>query len=172
MRRKGLKKGFSLVEMLVVLLIFSIVGVIVGRSLAFSLRSSKKSENASVVKENVEYALATMERLLRNAKSIDCQSPSGELRYVDNDDNNKAFVCQREKLSLRLGEVGSPLVDLTSSDVEILNCFSVFEIDYSSCESGGPARWVNITIKASRKDVPQTENVQIEMKTRILLRNY
>ena len=65
-----LQKGMSLLEILVVVAIFSILGVIVTRSVLLTLRGSKKSESQVKVRENVNYALAVIERQLRNADSI------------------------------------------------------------------------------------------------------
>src|SRR3989344_5347971 len=88
-----LYKGFSIVEMLVVLSIFSVLAILATQSIILTLKGSRKSESIVEVKENVEVAMSTMERLLRNSKSISCSGNNLQLTYVDEYNQPGSFVC-------------------------------------------------------------------------------
>ena len=153
--------GFSLIEMLVVVAVFSILAVVATQSLSSSLRGSKKSESQVIVRENVDFALSTMERLLRNAKSITSCSPSTKLTYVDEYDKSVYFECTGGYVASN-----SAGVRLTSPDITV-SCASVF-----SCNIGSIPHSVDITITAERTGISGAEGSQITESTKILLRNY
>ena len=99
-KRKNLAKGFSLIEMLIVVAVFSILAVVATQSLSSSLRGSKKSESQVIVRENVDFALSTMERLLRNADSLNCaSSDANTLVYIDEYGNSVRFDCSSGSIS-------------------------------------------------------------------------
>jgi len=177
MRRKtNIKKGYSIIELLVVIAIFSIISVIVSQSLVLSLRGSKKSESVIEVKNNVDVALSTMERLLRNAKSIDCStahaSGGSQVKYVDEFGANTLFACVVDSTNGNYIASGSasPKKLTNNSAVEVTNCVSVF-----SCPviANSPPM-VEISIKAQHKnnDILGSEGAIVESRTRVLLRTY
>ncbi len=119
------RAGFSLIEMLVVLFVFSILGIVSTQILALSLRGSKKSESIGEVRSNVEYAASTMERLLRNAKSITtCNGTT--LEYVDEFGNVGLFECDTGIIASGSGALVS---NLTSDRVSI-TCSGIFACVY------------------------------------------
>ena len=100
MKKANLKKGFSLIEMLVVVVVFSILAIITTQSLLNSLRTAKKSQNVNVVKENLEVSASAIERLLRNAEDVRCENNSGspsnrEIYYMDNSQNQGREIFLR-----------------------------------------------------------------------------
>ncbi|KKQ98745.1 MAG: General secretion pathway protein H [Candidatus Woesebacteria bacterium GW2011_GWB1_39_12] len=164
--------GFSLIEMLVVVAVFSILAIVATQSLSSSLRGSKKSESQVIVRENVDFALSTMERLLRNAKSITSCSPTSTLIYIDEYEKPgvTSFQCITSGTDTYIASVsGSPAVSvrLTSPDVRITNC-SIFVV----CQNLTKPHSVDISIQAERSGVTGAEGSQIIESTKILLRNY
>lgn len=164
--------GFSLVEMLVVTLIFSILGVVVTRSLALSIQGTRKSENLSVVKGNVEFALSTMERLLRNARSLNCTLSSGSfLSYTDEYGNVVNFQCV---LSSGIYHIASrsASVRLTTPEVTVSNCSPPAPSVFTNCNSTTIPHSIDITITGAKAGSSGAEGAQFNSRTRILLRNY
>jgi len=175
-----MKKGFSLIEMLIVLGIFSVIGVVMTQVLGTSLRSSRKSENIGVVKENIESALAIMERMLRDASSINCSASQGnQLVFYDNSVNSYGvpnpvevdFVCQGiPNGDAHLVKIRGGITQrLTSEEVVIEDCqiFSCVE-----SPSGTPPPYVDISIRARHRDSTGGEGASVNYNTRILLRTY
>lgn len=89
--------GFTLIELLVVVAIVAIVGSLVINLFASNLRASIKSKALTAVKQNGDYALAVMERMIRNADSISPCSIIGEtseaLTIVNPDGGTTIFAC-------------------------------------------------------------------------------
>ncbi len=161
-------KGFTLIEMLVALFIFAIVGILSTQSLALSLRGSKKSEKLGVVRENVDYAMNVIERALRTAQKLNCSPlPSDQrLDYLNQDGESVFFECV---MIGGYGYIDSSMGKLTSSDVNILECPSVF----NSCATDGDTPdSVEIVILAEAVDGVGADGARYRSSTKILLRNY
>ncbi len=165
MRRKS---GFSLIEVLVVMFVFSILAVVITQSLAATLRNSKKSESSERGRENVQYAISIMERLLRNAQSLDCASSDGsKLVYKNERSADTYFACVTAGTDTFIAS-NSSSIRLTSNTVQITNCNSMFV-----CNTGvNVPDSVDITISAADTNAPGIEGGQISVSTKILLRNY
>jgi prepilin-type N-terminal cleavage/methylation domain-containing protein len=87
------KKGFSLIEIMVVIGIFAVIAIIATRSTALSLTGAKKSESTVRVRENLEYATSVMERRIRNAtKLVSCGSGQS-ITYEDESKTAHTFTC-------------------------------------------------------------------------------
>ena len=67
-----MKKGFTLVEMLVVISILSIFGILILTIFTRSLRSSNKSQIIGVIKQNGQAVLENMDKIIRNADNVVC----------------------------------------------------------------------------------------------------
>ena len=166
-------RGVSLIEMLIVVFIFSILGVVVTRTLALSLRGTSKSENVTIVKQNVDFALGTIERHLRNAQFLTCSGSGNTLSYEDQwqSSTNVRFRCVSSSPSYIASSsavAGVPIdVRLTSNDVDIINCTTVF-----NCNISTNPHSVDITITAKRTGSSGAEGSQVTSSTKILLRNY
>src|SRR4030043_751743 len=75
--------GYSIIEILIVIGIFAIFSVVVTQSVILSLRGTKKSGSVVTVKEDLEYAASTIERVLQNATSITDPNPcSGTQAHI------------------------------------------------------------------------------------------
>ncbi len=155
-----MKKGMSLLEILVAVTIFAILGVVITRSVILTLRGSKKSEDVVKVRENISYAFSVIERQLRNADSIiECPNittPS-VLDYKDQLGAASTFSC------VGIGSADSYIASgsarLTSSGVVLESC----DI---SCVSGASNEPPFVTVSVT------TSDPQISQGTKIYLRNY
>lgn len=164
-----LNQGFSLAEMLIVVFVFTTLGLILTRSLAITLRSSRKSEDVSTVKQEVEFVLSTMERLLRNAKGLDCGTSSDWiLNYLDEYGTETSFSCVGYNGNTYIAS-GSSNVRLTSPNITIINNNCGI---FSNCSDSSVPHSVDITISAKRLGAGGGESSQVTLKTKVLLRNY
>lgn len=66
------KKGFTLVELLVVIAILSFLGAMILSIFTSSLKGSNKSQIISVIKENGQSVLDSMDKNIRNSDRVVC----------------------------------------------------------------------------------------------------
>jgi len=161
-----LQKGMSLLEILVVVAIFSILGVIVTRSVLLTLRGSKKSESQVKVRENVNYALAVIERQLRNADSIvTCPNDPSRIDYIDDRGEPTSFACSN--LGGEDSHVASGSGKLTASDIIITSCSF-------TCSPGASTNpdYVDVAITAAEADAVGIEGANVSAAIKIYLRDY
>jgi prepilin-type N-terminal cleavage/methylation domain-containing protein len=96
-------KGFTLIELLVVISIFVILTTIILSTLIVVLRGSKNSDSLILVKQNGNYAMTQMIRMIRFAKSLDspvtCDStPLNSITITTFDLNQTTFSCPVDSL--------------------------------------------------------------------------
>lgn len=169
MKNKTQKSGFSLVEMLVVVLVFSILSILIIQSLVLVLRGSRKSESLSIVKGNVDYAMSSIERLLRNAQDLNCALSTGSrLVYTDEYGNTGTYFSCEELGSDAFIASSSASIRLTSPDVRITNCSTVF----TCIDGNGTPDSLEITVSADSVNFTGAEDSVITSKTRLILRSY
>ena len=95
-----IKGGFTLIELLVVIGVVATVGTIVANLFFANLRAAAKTKALTEVKQNGDYALSVMERMIRNAKKIQlntsgktCESGMSNLKILNSDGGTTEFIC-------------------------------------------------------------------------------
>lgn len=175
------RQGFTLIELLVSVAIIAGLGTVLAQAFFTTTRSNTKVERLTDVKQNGEYALAVMERMIRNARSLTatCSSegtqatPSAAI--VGPDGFMTTFQCALDGAVTRIASVSSFGTEyLTSSavtmggascDADTLNfyCTSVAMIPKS----------LKVTFQLSQKGTPtdQFEKASATFQTSIGIRN-
>jgi len=168
MKIKKFKKGFSLIEMLISIALFAIVSVISTQSLANSLKNSRKSESLSKARENVDYALSTMERLLRNAQDLSCSADHKTLTYTDEYDSITTLSCNAAGKYIASGSSR-----LTSTDVNVYcNDATAYPFTCPAVPAGVP-KTVTIIVKAEDANLGSgAEGAVVTSQTKVNLRYY
>lgn len=116
------KGGFTLVELLVVVGILATVGTMVANLFLSNLRTAAKTKALSEVKQNGDYALAVMKRMIRNAKEVSpCPGSGPPLTILNPDDDTTIFDCPDNQIASNSG------IFLTSSKLQVSNCSFVCE---------------------------------------------
>jgi len=162
--------GFSLIEMLVVVMIFSVLTILATQSLATSLRGTRKSESVGNVRENIEFAMSIMERSLRSAKDLDCDSSSSSKLVYKTPSNVEArFECSGVNIASASG--ASSVLLINNSDVEIMGCGGATSF---VCNKGLGGKPDSVEIRVTAQDVENRgiESAMYTSQTKILLRNY
>ena len=156
-------KGVSLVELLVVLAIFSVLAILSTRAILLSLRGSKKSESSAIVRENIDFSFAVMERNLRSAQDATCPS-STRVDYVDMEGQSVYFSCESVGSD---GYVSSASARLTNEKVEITSC-------EFTCDPGDPNTPPSVTMSISGKDaaIQGIEAGSVSISTQVFLRSF
>jgi prepilin-type N-terminal cleavage/methylation domain-containing protein len=164
MKIKKFKKGFSLVEILIVITIFAVIGLLSTRSISQTLKSAKKSDSLVRVRENVNYSLAVIERQLRNSENITCPNAAPSLlTYISLEGTTTSFSC------VTLGAdkyIASGSGRLTSNDISVTSCSF-------TCTKGvnNPAI-VKISVVAQDATGTAVEKGSVSAQTEIVVRNY
>lgn len=100
---KESSRGFTLIEVLAVMLVFGIIGSVAAGILVTTLRTSNKSAILTTVKQNGDYAITQITKILRNSYTLQtpappCGSPSNPtntsfLEVLDNNGNQSTITC-------------------------------------------------------------------------------
>jgi len=158
-------RGFSLFEILVVLGIFTIIMVVATQTLTYSLLSVHKSEATFKVRENINQAITTIERHLRNTNNVTCTASPPGITYTPLDRATPtSFSCQSIGPT---GFVASGSARLTSTDVRITSCSF-------ACTPATDRVPPSVTISLTAQDSQNTgrESANISTTTTIYLRAY
>lgn len=174
-KNKGkLELGFSLIEILIVVVIFATVGVIATQSTLLSLRGARKSSATTQVRENLEYAIAIIERQIHNARTISpCPIPGSQernLTYIDQEGRSAGFFCvsvgSAGYVASSAASLGS-LRRVTSDQVGITSC------SFRCTQAGiGVPQSVDVTLTGQSRNTSNAEGSQVTMNAKIYLRTY
>jgi prepilin-type N-terminal cleavage/methylation domain-containing protein len=76
------KTGFTMIEILVAVAIIGLLSIVISQSIFVSVRSNVKLENMKDLKQNGDYAVGFITRLIQNAKAVNqCDSQLGLLNF-------------------------------------------------------------------------------------------
>jgi prepilin-type N-terminal cleavage/methylation domain-containing protein len=177
------KSGFTLLETLIAISAIASVGILIAQVFFTTTRSNTKTELLKDVKQNGDYAIEMMSRIIRNSVSITSQcppSPGAQLTHVDiknTDGNIITFGCQDDSSVQRIASTSGAMTDyLTSSNVTLGSgsCPSPVEDFHFTCVSyiDQPSR-VTIYFKLSQRGTPvdQFEKASITFQTTVSPRN-
>ena len=163
-----MRRGYTLLEILVVLGIFVVLAIISVDALFLSIRNVRKSEAISKVRENVNFAISIMERHLRNATNASCVSfPPSSVSFIDPDGKANSFSCLTDATD---GEgyiaSGSANIRLTDKAIVVTTCSFT-----CNPPAGGapPSVLINITAKDKNSNI---EGSEIKTSSNIYFRTY
>lgn len=163
--------GFTLIEVLMVVFLLGIV-VVIGSNLFFSiLKGASKAEVEKEVKQNGDYAMNVMERMVRNAQN--CSEASGILTITNPDGNWSEFKCLPDEGVTKIAsESALGTGYLTGKNVTLgTSCPGSLSF---SCDQTKTPPVVNISFDLSQKGTvtrPE-EKAQIHFQTTVGLRTY
>lgn len=162
----GFKKegGYSLLEVLVVLIVFSLLATISSTAILLAIRGARKSDASSRVRSNVDFAIATIERQLRNASSITSCDPD-VIVFNDQDSNPTSFSCL--DIGEPTGYVASASSRLTASEITITTC----QFTCTEAQGANPPS-INIDLEAKDKNTTGAESASFSVSTQVVLRTY
>ena len=161
-----MKKGVSLIEILIVVAIFAVLGLLISRVILTTLRGSNRSDSLVKVRDNLDYALSVMERQIRNAESVS-PCPNPDTTRVDFRDSNGIatyFACTNVGAT---GYVASGSARLTNDEVAITACSLI-----CTAGTGGVPPAIDISLEARGANQTGVERAIVTIATKIFLRTY
>ena len=167
-----MKKGFTLLELLVVVAILGIVMVAITQLLASVLSNSGKSAASQSVKSSGQFALAMIQKTLRRAKSASCTAnsltavvaeTSGDVTYTFTWVGNPTWSLNKtDSISGIPSTVNDSTVQVTAFECTLLR---------SGTGSSPTLIWVNLTLSKSGISSDQRA-VSQDFGTTVSLRTY
>lgn len=126
MKNKSNAKGFTLIELVIAVTIIAGLGTVLVQALFTTTRSSTKVERLTEVKQNGDYAINIIERMVRNARSLsavcssDGATPTTSATITSPDGYDTTFSCGLDGSVTRIASVsGFGTQYLTSSSVTL-----------------------------------------------------
>jgi len=154
------KRGFSLIEMLIVVLIFGILGVITTQIITLSVRTAGKSESTVKVREDLNHVIGVMERELRNASNVNCSDDHHTINYLNAANSWVSFSCAGSADSMYVASASAAQITGTDTSITICNF---------SCPTDSS---VTIELQANNAAKSGVESAVVDISTQINLRNY
>lgn len=162
-----MKRGFTLLELLAVVGILSFILIAATQLLGSTLAGSGKSNSLQIVKQNGQFALSTMSRLVRLSKSVTVCAGS-DLQFIVSESG--ADVSYRFDLSgTRLRKTRAGQVSWVTENNAQVNSFSCTLTPGSA--SNPAVVNLNLTIGKSGLSV-ENSVVNTDFKTTVSLRTY
>lgn len=176
----NIKKGFTLIEMLVMVAIMVTVGSLAAIIFFTTLKGASKSDVIREVKQNGEYALSVMERMIRNAKSIEavgnclvkggCSSGIGTCLKIKNPDN-QTTTFMMEPVGSLLKIAANSGNYLTNDKVKLVSPPGLIFI--CTANSGKPdVVTIRFTLSQAASSARPEETASIPFETTVSLRTY
>jgi prepilin-type N-terminal cleavage/methylation domain-containing protein len=126
-----MKKGFTILELLVVVVVIALLSVVISQSFFLSVRSNIKTETLKDVKQNGDYSLDVMKRMIQSARSF-TSTPCVEQGLTPTNINsititnpnldNTTFTCAVVDGIARIASVSADrTIYLTNTNVTLVN---------------------------------------------------
>ena len=145
--RAAFKKGFTLVELLIVVSVVLITVGVAGDLIVSIVRSYNKTKAYNEIEQNGNYALAKMTYDIRNAKSITTCS-SSTLTMTDQSGNTITYNVTSSSLPYRITRSQSNIssgVILAMTNEDSTEGVNVTSATTFTCQTTAPA-WVRINL--------------------------
>lgn len=172
-------EGFTLVEILVVVTLLGLMAATVTQIFVLGLRSQSKSEALKEAKQNGDYTLSVMERMIRNASDISssCNTSSDQLTIVNPDGFTTTFLCtDGADISSASGGMPVPTPDmsysLTSSKVAINNCIGAFTVVCPTPPINPKYVFIDFTVNQAGVTPAPGANISLDYQSTVSLRQY
>lgn len=175
-----MKKGYSVIEILVVVGVFAVLGVIATQAISLTLKSSKKNDSMVLVKQDLDNAAGNIERLLQTASTVivggDCTTPfaTPSVGFRDSTGLRKDIACFDSPPHNWKGTVDSRIVISSGETIRYFNRFTPNAVQLSycnfSCYTKDLKTYVDFTATASARGVTGIEGASFETSRKIIVR--
>jgi prepilin-type N-terminal cleavage/methylation domain-containing protein len=172
------KNGFTLIETLVVIFLMGII-MVGGGGLFFNImKGASKAEVGKEVKQNGNYALAIMERMIKNSRGVEnCISIDNDSLTIKNiDDGSTTFFLEDLEDSDKIASFsGTSTLYLTGDNVTVSSLKFTCVSEPLDSPDVKDIRRVEISFSlkptSGSKEAPETY-AEINFQTSVSLRNF
>jgi len=170
-----MKKGFTLVEIMVMMGIMSIIGVVATNIFLTTSRSSMKTKVINDLKQQGDSAMSVMEKIIRGAGSIEnmavvCNGSGREdLTIYDLNNNVATFSCNPAQIASASALAdGSPVSVNLIAGVDEINCSSFITCNLTG---GNPEVTIQFSLIKGASSSPDNR-ATIEFRSTVVPRNF
>lgn len=168
--------GFTLIEVLMMIFVMGIV-VVMGSNLFFSImKGASKAEIQKEVKQNGDYAMSIMEKMIRNAQEIVensddqiCTASMKKIKIKNPDGGETEFGCLA---SSGITQLASSSALLTSENISLGSSCEASDLEFTCDDNSSPE---NVTISFTLYQAQGgkvEEKAQVKFQTKVSLRTY
>lgn len=173
-----MKKGFTLMEVLIATGIVAGLSIVIIQLFLTTVRSNAKTEIIKETKQNGDFALSVMERMIRNAKSITstCDgSARNSISFINPDNTSTTLQCNAATGVARIESVGPPSTYLTGANVTLGTTCDSLTPKIFTCDSDTLGLPSAVTISFQMRERSSSgdtfETSRVTFQTRVNLRN-
>lgn len=192
MKKLSTPNGFTLIELLVVIGIMVFVGGTIGSILFSSLRGTNKTNTITVVRQNGNYAITQMAKMIRNAREFngvstdgstfttDCSKivpPTPSPAYVNItsfDGGQTTFSCCSTTITSSSASLSSVCAPGNYTELIDINAVTLNSCSFSCTQNSSsdyPVIGINFSLSAKGNNLPPEKSATIPFQTSIILRN-
>jgi prepilin-type N-terminal cleavage/methylation domain-containing protein len=184
-----LRSGFTLIELIIVVGILSLMSLVIAQVFFTTMKTNTKTELMKDVKQNGEYAMDGLSRMIQNAAGIEgtcvdiaeTQTPTDEITVIDHFGTSILLKCVDigTPSVARIASVSGGISEyLTSDSVSLisdsgdLTCTSS-PLQFSCTSVGGIPSSVGISFRLRQKNTAQSveESADSEFRSTVTIRN-
>jgi len=161
--------GFTLIEMMMVVGVLGILAVLGSGAFFSILRGSIKAKTLQMVKQNGDYAISVMERMIRNARALvgpTSDSTVSSITIKNPDGGTTTFSCEGD-----LSTIASNGASLLSNEVKVSDC-NIFKVTVGQPGIKPAVVEIKFTLTQSGTTSRSGEQAEVNFQTTVSLRNY
>ena len=168
-----MKNGYSIIELLIVVAVFSVIGILVTQALTLSIKSVKKGDSIVLVKQEIDYASESVERILQSANAVisSCgvtgtTSATITLDSIAGRIDLSCYDFGSGDLGVAVSYGNTVLYSnrFTSNRISITNCSF-------TCFSENQQTYVDFSITANAKNVTSDEGANVTTSRKVIIRS-
>ena len=169
-----LNTGFTLIELLVTVAILGTAGVIAANMFFQTLKGVSKAEIEKIVKQEGDYTISVMERMIRNSKnvvdadSVCDDSDRANITITNQDDSTSFFECAGSGDN---AHIASNSARLTSNKVRVSSDCNSF-VKCTQLGSAPPVLEIKFNLSQAGSPTRPEEQASVNFQTTVSLRNY
>lgn len=161
-----LKKGFSLIELIVVIGLLSLLLLAISSTVLMSIVSSTRIRTVSAVKNSGNYALGQIQSMLRSSKDItSCDTASSSITFVNPDGASTTLTTVL--VSGTYTRIASNSAYLTPTNLNVTS----FSLECEPSDTEPTQVNISFDMQNNVATLRTTENPLLHFETSINLRN-
>jgi len=156
------REGFTLIELVIVAGIMIIIAIVSVNLLFSTLKGSIKAEVIKNAKQNGDYAISVMERMIRNASEvITCESGMSSIEITNPNNFKTTFSFSSENIASSGANLISSGYQVTSSS-----------FDCNKIQDKPAVVTIKFTLETGGSSTKAEEKIKIPFQTTVSLRTY